>query len=471
MVTKTYISKSNTIIKDSTDNFGLNPISFVSYGNMLSRIIIYFDINKIKNLYNDGTYCNLESLSHKLIMTNCGSIDTKCFDKLLPSADFNGVKERAASFTILACKMPKDWDAGVGFDNSTDFWLKGKGVYSNNGSNGYQCANGDFWQEEGIHSTDFISSEYEKFGLEDNCLIVGRQHFDYGNENLEIDITDYINSIILGKEEFHGICLTFSPLLEKSKTTLTQYTGFFNNNTNTFYKPYVLTKYNESIIDNRYSFHLNKLNRLYLFANIGGSLCNLDTLPTCTIEGAPVPVKMQSKGIYYAELMLPSSQYENDMILYDTWSNIKYNGNNIDDVEMEFVTQKSNNYFNISETIEQPQQLSVTLTGVKSGEKMLPTDKRIIKCVFSIPYIKDTYILSSTAEYRLYTKDGNREITVIDWDSISTCGMNNYFTIDMRDLVHQEYHIDIRIKHNNEDKTFKDKLSFKIISDVTHLSK
>ena len=47
MVTKTYLSKSNTIIKGTDDNFGLNPISFISYGNILSRIILWFDIEKL----------------------------------------------------------------------------------------------------------------------------------------------------------------------------------------------------------------------------------------------------------------------------------------------------------------------------------------------------------------------------------------------------------------------------------------
>ena len=47
MVTRTFISKSNTIIENSADNFGLNPISILQYGKDLSRAIIYFDESKI----------------------------------------------------------------------------------------------------------------------------------------------------------------------------------------------------------------------------------------------------------------------------------------------------------------------------------------------------------------------------------------------------------------------------------------
>ena len=43
IVTKTYITKSNTITKDQKNNLGLNPIVELNYGQMVTRGIIYFD--------------------------------------------------------------------------------------------------------------------------------------------------------------------------------------------------------------------------------------------------------------------------------------------------------------------------------------------------------------------------------------------------------------------------------------------
>jgi hypothetical protein len=59
----------------------------------------------------------------------------------------------------------------------------------------------------------------------------------------------------------------------------------FTNNTQTFYEPYIETKYDNHIIDDRNNFILDKLNKLYLYVNVGGNPTNLDALPTVIING------------------------------------------------------------------------------------------------------------------------------------------------------------------------------------------
>ena len=56
IVTKTYIDKTNTIIKDNAANTGLNPVMELNYGQMLSRCIIYFDHTKVQRMVEDKTY-------------------------------------------------------------------------------------------------------------------------------------------------------------------------------------------------------------------------------------------------------------------------------------------------------------------------------------------------------------------------------------------------------------------------------
>ena len=47
MVTRTYIEKINTIISGDTINTGLNPVSELVYGANNTRMLVYFDHNKI----------------------------------------------------------------------------------------------------------------------------------------------------------------------------------------------------------------------------------------------------------------------------------------------------------------------------------------------------------------------------------------------------------------------------------------
>ena len=47
MVFRTFLDKCNTIVKGSNDNFGLNPILMLHYGGLVSRILIYFDLEEL----------------------------------------------------------------------------------------------------------------------------------------------------------------------------------------------------------------------------------------------------------------------------------------------------------------------------------------------------------------------------------------------------------------------------------------
>ena len=49
----------------------------------------------------------------------------------------------------------------------------------------------------------------------------------------------------------NGLCLAFSPFYEKWKTEIEQYVGFADDNTNTFFHPYVEADYSEYIEDDR----------------------------------------------------------------------------------------------------------------------------------------------------------------------------------------------------------------------------
>ena len=70
MVTRTFITKSTTICEDSADNFGLNPICALGYGRGVSRSIVYFDVDKIREMIDNGTYADRSLMKHTLRMTN-----------------------------------------------------------------------------------------------------------------------------------------------------------------------------------------------------------------------------------------------------------------------------------------------------------------------------------------------------------------------------------------------------------------
>lgn len=489
MVTRTFLDKTTTIKRGTLDNFGLHPISFIGYGSGVYRSLIHFDIENIRKLIEDRTYTDVAKVTHHLVMKNCGSVDTHGFFAKDAAPEMPGVKERATSFDVILFRVNKHWDEGIGFDNINDFWDTGKGVVSTDGATWYNATTDTQWDDEGIYPLDFIEYEYEKFlwlkehpdysgsttgstsgdtSGDTETIIVGTQHFDHGNENLDIDITDYVNSLIYGEENY-GLCLAFIPELEAMNRKMTEYTGFFNNKTNTVFEPVIETRYNCKISDDRMTFYLGKDNKIYLYSYIGGKLENLDFLPECIVDDYSLHVEQESKGVYAAHINLSSKNYKKDMIIYDTWRNLSYQGEELDDVELEFVTKPKENFFSVSSEVAKPRILNPLISGINADEKLNRGEQRMIKLYFREPYTGKDYRLVDNCQYRIYVKDGEREVTIVDWDNINKMNTCNLFTIKTDEFVPADYHVDIRATFGGNVKIYKDELNFTIVSDVKEI--
>lgn len=459
MVRHTFFDKCCTIFKDSDKNTGLNPVAELNYGDNVSRVLIHFDVEELKSLYDDKTFCNLEGLKHILKMTNCGSVNNDIYNSTLFSST-NQKKERATSFDILLFKVPNEWDNGKGVDFASDFWVNDYHVFSNSGCNWFQRVNGGKWENEGIYTSEQLSSEYEKYSAGKESVIIARQHFDIGNENFEFDITEYVNNLILGKEKNFGLCLCFTPLAEMSITEYEQYVGFFGPYTNTFFHPYLETTYNNVINDNRDNFHIGKTNRLYLYCHEDDVYMNLDELPSCTIEGIDeeLIVKQHSKGVYYTEFSIKKGVVGDNTILYDTWSNLSLNGEKMDDQEFEFVVCEEKNRFN-NKTVEKNSYIP-SLSGIRHDEVLEVGEVREVSAIFRKKFTTNVCENLNKVYYRLYVKDGSKEINVIDYHPIDKKYLISSFTINTNDLVPNDYFIDIK----QGSRYYRDVLRFTIVS-------
>lgn len=472
MIKRTFINKSNTIFEGSHTNYGLHPISMLNYGLEKSRVLLHFNMDEIKDFINNCP--EGANITHTLKMTNCGSIDFKNFNEPLPSRDINGYKKRATSFYVYAFPIPNhadsrkssgyiDWDEGIGFDAEGDFWLSGESSISNEGSNWFNRKSGLKWLKNGcidIHDT-----------------IIGEQHFDHGNENLEIDITSYITNILMqslnsenGSWAAHndGICLSIEPLFDGAEEEIkeTKYVGFFNENTNTFFAPYIESRCDEAIQDDRYNFIKGRNNKLYLYVSTPEGFVDLDETPICTIEGISFEVKRFSQGIYYVEVNNEIS-LSSDVIYEDVWG-IKLNGV-YDEITQEFVPHSNKTYFSITPDAPREDIYEPSLSGINDNEALNEGDIRKVNVKYRIPYSRDYKTLNNT-EYRIYTKDGNKEIDVIEWDNIHNAGSINFFIINSNELVVGKYFVDIRVKTKYEQRVFKNALHFSRVNNVTKIT-
>ena len=486
MVYKTYISKFNTIISNSKLNTGLNPISELVYGHdtIVSRALLYFDHNQVKKLMNDGIMPDMSKMKHVLHITNAGSLDFTQLHECETSSINNDTKIRATSFDLIFFLIPKEWDRGKGFDYSMNHLNYGyyspspidpQRLISTDGSNWFQRKTAIPWDEEGIYTNERLSKEYDKFSAGESSIIIARQHFDVGGESINVDITDTFNKFITDELENYGIAIAYSPLLEVTDGEFENYVGILTDKTNTFFEPFVETRYDDVVLDDRANFVLNKNNKLYLYCTIGDTLQDLDNNPTVTIKNDNDEVIMEvesqkhTRGIYYIDLKLSKGDFEADTMLYDTWSNIYYQGTKLDDVELDFTLKDTPNFFNIGNSLSVTNTtFTPSISGIREREQIKRGDIRKLIVSAKPSYTLNTVQLVDNIEIRLYINDGTREIDVIEWDKVNKAFSENFYIIDTNILIPQRYYVDVKITYGMNSIIHHDVLSFNIVDDLNN---
>lgn len=480
MVIRTFFDKNNTIIYNDLTNTGKNPITELFYGGNVggetySRFLFHFDETRLRDLYQNYTICDLSKLTHKIRMTNTGAFDTD----LLGTSTCSG-KKRACSFDLMLFQLEEDWDEGNGYDYGACSYL------SPCASSIATCPSN--WAEA---KTNTPWNEYGAYSGSSSAITITSQHFEEGNENIEFDVTDVVNAIITGDTNY-GFGIGFPSTYEALATNDLEYVGFFTRHTQTFYEPFLESIYDNPIRDDRANFYLDKVNKLYLYSNIGGEPTMLDHLPDLTITdgngdvittyssdtlscsgitmtGSVVSnVTCVSRGVYSAEVFIPSSDYpDGDCIDFtDTWSDICINGIQRPDVELSFIIKDPSGYYNIGDNDELPKKYGFKVTGIKQGENIKRGDVRRVNISAKIPYTVNQTEIIDNLQYRLYVKEGKNQYTVIDFQDVNRTYNSNYFYIDTASLIPNTYYLDVKVESHNEVTTLSEALSFDIVSQV-----
>ena len=492
----TFLDKCCTILKGSKSNFGLNPVAELNMGLQTSRALVHFNTDHLKELVEDKTLANKSKIKHILKLTNCSSVNINDNQKVY--AGITGIegKTRASSVDVILFILPKDFDEGKGFDYDDTFWFSGRKQVSFRGCNWFYGETNKPWFDEenedpelgygpGVYNSTYLYNEYKKYlNGEGSDIIIASQHFDYGAENFVFDITDYVNEVIDGTRQNHGLGIAFSPDYEQydyesdkvsnparsfkacevTGVVPQYYIGFFTNHTNLFFEPYLETDYSEYINDDRQKFYKGKENKLYLYCNADGELTNLDEIPTCTIEGVEYPVTQATKGVYYATVKI--TDVDEDTILTDVWSNIKLHGEDLDDIEMEFTVLQRKTVLTIGNNIGERKDLVPYLSGINDAETIRIGDIRRIDVDFRIPYTTNQKAIFDSAEYRVFVKDANREIDVYEYQPLESAFLQNYFIIDSNEMVPGDYFVDIKVKTGLNTKIYREVTRFTIASNI-----
>jgi hypothetical protein len=401
-------------------------------------------------------------------------------------------RRRATSFDLILWRIPKFsgntgnpqyWDEGVGYDYN-DFNIAQNSAnggifpltyvdsraYSTRPSNWYQTTTLSGWSQNGIYDNRNLGS-VNYSGL----TIVATQHFELGNEDLSMDMTNEINGILNGTiTGVTGWGISYVPQIENITGLTDSYSvAFFSRHTQTFSQPYLLTNYNDLIQDDRNQFLKNQQNKLFLYVYQNGDLSNLDSDPYVRIEDrngdavtgmAALTTCLKTKGVY--EVVVPNgfANYPTPCQFYDVWSGLTINGQSIPNVTNQFTLQQYSSGIQIGPVSKEPQIYGFDFYGILQNEKILNSDIRKVGVTIKKAYTGQQLLLDVSAFYRVYVTEGTTEVLVQDWTPINRTPNEYYFIFDMRDKIPNQYYVDIQVNSSGEKNTYKRQLTFSIVN-------
>ena len=495
-ILRSYIDKNNTIVSNSFVNTGRNPVIELNFGASdlvvpnygYSRLLFNLDLSLLEQNVTTGvisTGCT-SGMTHTLKMTN-----TSSFDNELLNSFMSNERRRATSFDLILFRIPKlsgttgtpqYCDEGVGYDYNDSNIAQNSAMggsspltyvdsrdFSTRPSNWYQTTTINDWSQPGVYNNK-NNGTVNFSGL----TIVARQHFELGNEDLNMDMSGEINNILNGTlTGVTGWGVAYLPQIENITGLTESYSvAFFSRHTQTFYQPYLLTNYDDIVKDDRNQFLKSQTNKLYLYVYQNGDLVNLDSTPFVRIEDrngdavtgmASLTTCLRTKGIY--EVTVPNGftgatpcQY------YDVWSGLTINGQGISNVTNQFVLQEYKAGIQIGSVSKDPQIYGFDFYGILQNEQILNSDIRKIGVTIKKAYTAQQMLLDVSAFYRVYVREGTTEVLVQDWTPLSRTPNEYFFMFDMRDKLPNQYYVDLQVNTSGEKDTYKKQLTFNIVN-------
>lgn len=450
---RSYFEKNNTIIKNSRTNTAKNPTTEIFYGSSFSKFIFKIDFTDLLSKINNGTYVVTSGTTHTLHLTN-----TIFGDETFLGAERGTGKQRTTSFDLILFRIPEFWDEGVGFDYENVDFIAGDKTYDIRPSNWYSRTTQDEWSVSGIYST--------------SPDIITTIHFDNGNEDVHVDVTDYVNEIVTGGTNY-GLGLTFPVLFESLTAEYDQSVAFFTKYTQTFFEPYVETFFNDTINDNRNDMVTELVQNLYLFVSKGGNFVDLDELPTVDILDrlgnvigglSDLPTIKVRKGVYRVEVQINGSLCPVKSFFFDKWKNLFLNGVQLSDVTQKFVLNPLISILNIGESPTDTKKYAIQVSGIKQNEKLIRGENKKVVVSFRTISASNFNYTFENVYYRMYIKEGHTNVIVHDWTLLDKTNENSYY-LNTGIYIPREYYVEFKATINSEDIFYKEPIKFEIISE------
>lgn len=452
---RSYFEKNNTIVKNSDVNTAKNTATEIFYGSSFTKFIFKVDFTDLIEKVQNGDFVITHGTTHHLKMTNTVFGD----NKLIGENRGNG-RQRSTSFDLILFQVPEYWDEGVGFDYEFTTYenINEDKPYDVRPSNWFNRTSVSGWTTQGIYTT--------------GATVIDTIHFDNGNENIDVDITDYVNGIVVSGNTNYGLGIAFDDSYQTLDPDFDQSVSFFTKYTQTFFEPYVETVFDDRIEDDRQNFIGERLNNLYLYVTKGTNYYDLDNNPTVDVLNSSnviisgltgLTTTKIRKGIYKVVFGISGQLCDGKRFFYDKWKNISIDGVPLSDITQKFVPKPFTAGYTFGENPTETQKYVMQFSGIKQNEKIIRGElKKVVLTLKSI--IQPKSQLFDDVYYRIFIKEGNTNVIVYDWTKTDVTNENSFF-FDTSYMIPREYYMEFKAKTYNEEILYDEYVKFEILSE------
>ena len=357
----------------------------------------------------------------------------------------------------MAFAVDKTWDEGTGYDLYNNFYVaKSNGIVHMTGySNWNNATRLSAWTEPGVFSNPSASTFYST-----------SQHFDVGNEDINMDITSLVESWLSGDYPNNGIGICYTSAYESMSSDTRYISSFFTSKTNTAYAPFIEVNYNQTIKDERTQFSNNRINRLFLFTYSGNQPTNYFSAGTVNILdvndsliASYSPNQMQT-GAYYVDVYLPNSNPGD--IYNDNWTDITFNPGYDQQTFVQQFSVKKNYYTNNSKGVN---QYSLKTYGIENNNIINYSGITRIYVETTTNFTNNNAYIPYGLQYQLML---NNKDEIISWTDANFTIIDNYLTyffdIDTSWLLNnQTYNINFMINEFGTKKITEENIYFRVL--------
>jgi len=444
---RSYFEKNNTLIEGNQTNNSQNPVGEISYGTpdaLKTRTIFKIDLNDLYvKLVNEGID-EQNIVSHKLHLRN--TIAQR--NDLMGKKSYSDIIDRASSFDLELFTIRQDWDEGSGYDfiyhDQTILLLN----VVTGASNWYYRKTNEPWTVPGAYINLTGAT-----GVTGSSVVLGIQHFPKGNEDFEMDVTDYINALLYSGATDLGLGIKFTDQYEALQTLHRQAVAFHLKHTTTVFEPYLETIITDQITDDRKFFYMDKQNELYLYSSTGD--VTISGVTITDYEGKDIAVLTGTsitrvkKGVYKITYSVDSSVYPDAVIFKDKWTIIQ--NAKVKTIAQDFYLINADKYysFDLSNTIN-PDNFYFSYFGIKVGEQIKRGDLRRIEINIKQLYQTQDDALPLSLSYRLFIKQGGHtQMDIIPFTPVNRTARGYEFDLDTSWLIPQDYYLELKLSNGS----------------------